>query len=323
MREFNKRLQASTVAFAACGALMAGFGAMSAANAGIADLFATDIFGVTEWEDTSVEAHIDTNSNGRLDVGDRLRGILRVDTITGDPAPNDLQLTAIFDTTVMSAVDDSPSGAPDSEFDYTFGPTAGFAGEVGGPAGSMVAFFTDASFDFDRDAPGCTTLMMCEGNVTDGTLQLILGHGVEATDGWIAENASPFPSAATGASLGTTLGTFYINFSELVNNLGDFTGGIDCFSLAHEVHEDQGGAAGNDGVSLQTFNASIPGTCDVVASGDVKGSLGLDSSPYPVTDDVRFFFRTATTIPEPGMLGLFGLGLLGLGAMARRQGKKA
>ncbi|MDA0990899.1 MAG: PEP-CTERM sorting domain-containing protein [Verrucomicrobia bacterium] len=324
MTTFKNTLKSSAVAIVASGALLAVSGAGSVANASIQDL----LFATTLWEDISFESqNVDLNSNGLLDVGDTLRGILEISnvvdqgpggTVSASPSTQGgVELTAIFETVVTSKVS---VGAPGSgNFNFTFGPHTPFAAEFGGlGTGAMVAFFTDSVLDndFGTGLAGCTVGAgnSCEAFASGDTLQLVLGHdGSDGDERWEALGAPEDSTIARDFSTTTSLGTFNVNLSIVQNNTGFVVGQV---------------------VDDFPFTPLDDRLIDVAASGGIKGSCLITSFPgacpsptssYDVTDDVKF--RLSLTPPvrvsEPATFAMFGLGLLGLGAARRRRNKKA
>lgn len=299
-----KNVMLATVAIAA----FAGFTYTGAQAANIESL----LFRNTQFEDTSGESmNVDLNGNGNLDVGDSLRGILRIDFLRNldnlaeehslAPGSGNNELAAVFEATVIAKVD-----LGGGLFNFVFGPSASFATEMegitgmaaGSLAGTMVAFFEDPTHEFKLEGATCTSTAPggnCEGNITDGTLVLAAGMVGGAGEGWVALGAPETPSVLTTRSVNGSFGTFNVALSEVFSvwNLED-------------------GIIGGSG--------ALHGSCDLVSPFAIESPCSDPVSPYHVIDDVRF---AAAVVPEPGTLSLMSLGLLGLGAAVRRRRKAA
>ncbi|MDA0991922.1 MAG: PEP-CTERM sorting domain-containing protein [Verrucomicrobia bacterium] len=323
MTNVKNVLKSSAVAMVASGVLLVGSGVGSVANASIQNL----LFSQTLWEDVSFEQqNVDLNSNGLLDVGDTLRGILEISSVTdltdntpSAQTPSDeggVELTAIFETVVTGKVSAGVNIAGQDIFNYSFGAHTPFASEFGGLAtGAMLVFFTDGNLnnDFGTGLAGCTVGSggTCEAFSTGDTIQLVLGHdGSDGDERWEALGAPEDTTVARDFSTTFTLGTFNVNLSILTNNTGfEYGQVIDDFAVDLD-----------DGLIDFAASGDILGTCSGTVPLTGCGRLGTnDTSSYDVSDDVKFRF---SAIPEPGTAALFGLGLLGLGA-ARRRFKKA
>lgn len=240
-----------------------------------------------------------------VDVGDRLRGIFRIETIEDvmGPGANSLasgsgnnELAGLFDITVTGVTIAGGAiggGTCTSVWCFTFGPTASFEATYG--AGAMVAFYEDAVHEFSRTgAPG--TQGVLEGNITDGSLLWVAGLTGPSTF-WTA-GAFTNDIAIVGAvpSPGNG-GQFNIAADLLVNNSTRSFTAVPC---------------GNP----FTFTVGLASIC---GSGSLLGTGGV-ATPYDSFDDVNF---TMNTVPEPGSVLLMGAGLLGLGASVARSRKKA
>lgn len=258
-------------------------------------------------DDNAETQNIDLNGNTLLDVGDSLRGIVKfpqirnlddLSTVSLDGGVNS-DLSAVFEVVVLTKVLNDDPATPFVEYDFTFGPSAAFAASLGLPAGTMIAFYED---DIDNVALGgatCTTAGAggdCEANVLDGTLVLTLGFSAGETDElWQALQSPEDPTVGGGIPPSTAVGNFQFQLDVLSSSLGNF--GLQPTPIP---------VLGGDGF--------IPW----IGSGSVLGTQNVNT-PYDVTSDSDL----QASIPEPGTLGLMGVGLLALAGFARKRFRKA
>jgi len=286
---------------AACSALFA-IGAAQAATVS-SQLYG----GVNQLSDNSAESLIDMNVGaqsvaGRVDIGDRLRGIFTIETVEplGGGSTRNLgggsgnnELSGLFDITVVGKLDlGAAAGA--GRYQYVFAPTASFAAEIGGPAGTMVAFYEDTNAEYSRLAPTCTTTGFggdCEANIKDGSLLWALGVNGGGDEFWTASAFTDIIGLIGAASSSTAGGFFNVGLDLLLNNSTREFLGVDC-----------------------GFPAA-PTSLEFCGSGSLLGRSGA-ATPYDSFDNVDF---TINLVPEPSTIALAGLALLGVAAASRRR----
>lgn len=249
------------------------------------------------FSDDSAEQWIDVNNNGILDVGDKLRGILTINQVSGGGQAtliggntSNNELTGIFQTVVTSAI---PAGA--GRFDYTFSADAAFAAEFGVAAGTVGIFFEDSANDFARE--GCGSYAGCEATATGGNIWASFGLGGGF---WTAANAAGNPGLGATLPLGTPLGTFGIGMNFILNNTGYQWNKVQCV----------------DTTTFAFYAVDFCGQGGILASGRNNPSSNTNT-PYELFDNVDF---TANRVSAPGSLALVGAALFGIGMIRRRKG---
>lgn len=281
---------------AAVAAIAAGFGALALATAAQAfPIFEP----ITAFEDDNLEyISFDANNDNKLDVGDRLRGVVEFTQVFGvfggGPTPlGSPELTALFELQVTSKTATGASGV----FNYTFGASAGFQAIYG--AGAAVAVFEDMSDDLQVVGTPCASIAACEAAATNGTHVLTLGFG-DVDDIWFTTNALEDFAAVAAAPASTKVALNNYLLSILYNN-------------TPYLYNQQDASL----IWALGVGAACPGDCmvDVIGSGDSLGGQGLTNGYQARSDiDAQIAF-----IPEPGALGLAGLALAGLGLARRRK----
>jgi len=256
-------------------------------------------------EDDNIDFLQDNDQSGDISEGDNLVAffefgqIIDILAANGTVPPQDLNRDADELVGVASAQVTGIETQDGVVTRVNFGPTGA------GPAVSVYSLGSEIDFDYGNWV-NCSDFASCQASIVDGDLWATFGF-VDADDEWFftpapAGPAPLDPDAIAAANASTDVGVVNFALSVLVNNTG--------YNLAEQQ------------LDCGIFTCAGDGLTDLVGQSSVLGGLGL---PESLLEDGAFA-RTDTdvqvnvqAVPEPGMLGLLGMGLLGFGASRLRK----
>jgi hypothetical protein len=245
------------------------------------------------FEDNDIEVlSLDNDGDGLLDVGDQLLALVEIEKIINEATGDEYivgsgvnnSLSGISIIEVKSKV---ATGNP-GEFDFEFGP-------AGGATGTLITFYEDAADDVNITNCG-PTRADCITSVTNGTNIIEMGFDGSPWEQWFA--TGPDDPDLRSVPTSTDVGSF--NFQLTI--------------LSSSIDIIQVGDPWNGSGSLQGCTSTATGTL----IGSCQNGTGTTEPKFELTTDTQLSPFTPS-VPEPGMLALLGMSLLGMFAVRRRR----
>ena len=267
-------------------------------------------FPITTFEDDNLDFIVDSGagSPGAISVGDRLIAVLEFNVTTGvlpgqGPASigPGLELTAVSDITAVGVTADGRLIFAASNSPLALALNGGDPGVLAAfAAGTTAALFTDASPDLNVINSACGTRAACLalaglGGGDGSLLYATIGFTGDPDELWISgpdANLQPIAAIQVG---GATVPFQTFNYSQnfIINNTGVEFGLQPCFPFC---------GLGGDGL------------VQITGGGQLLGGQFLNPTQWTARTDND---TQVVPIPEPGVLALLSLGLLGFGFRKR------
>lgn len=169
-------------------------------------------------------------------------------------------------------------------------------------SGGNATFYSDTSQDFSTD----NTVVADQAEAFDRA-----SNGVEFLN-LVAEQTKDLElTVATDFSGAGEAITLIADLELGAGGLGDITSGTNTVELSFLSVDTSGAGVANAFFDTNTF---VNGT-DIQLGSDFS-TTNTEQTVFPLRGDANF---NANVIPEPSALGLFGIGLIGLGFAARRR----
>ena len=304
-------------------AILAGGAITTSVNAASVSSLLPD--GVVKLSDNSAEYLIkgtgNTGGDSIVEVGDSLRGITSINTFSQGGTDTSLgatsgnwELTGLFEITVTgkySVGDIMPTGATcTSVACFTFGASTSFATELASmgwtnTTGATVAFWEDSANDYNRELDTgnmAADIAAMEATATGGDMFWLFGTSIPF-DFWIAgADSADIGLGELGSAL-TPFGNFSTGLSLLEAGSGPDLGLVNCTNKW-------------GGVLPTTSQTNTCGQGGLLSKGDPALSDSFRSA-YDSFDNVDFNINIES-VPEPSVIVLLGMGLLGLGFSRRK-----